>query len=40
MAKHKEQMEDLREEQRVRADLSINGQNNASITGDFGLQNI
>ena len=39
MAKQKEQMEDLREEQRVRAELGINDQNNASITGDFGLQN-
>jgi hypothetical protein len=37
MAKHKEQMEDIREEQRVRADLGINDQNNASITGDFGI---
>lgn len=39
MAKQKEQMEDLREEQRVRAELGINDQNNASITGDFGLKN-
>jgi len=39
MAKQKEQMEEMRDEQRVRAELGINNPNNASITGDFGLQN-
>jgi len=40
IAKHKEQMEEMRDEQRVRAELGISNPNNASITGDFGLQNI